>query len=155
MEISEYERGWLSAAIDGEGHVSLTKEKRPNYKAGYTFVPNIGVANISEEFILEVQRISGGGNYWMNRRGVFNYVMNPNTVYRVLPELRLIIKKEQADLLADAIEIIRHRTGKGHPRTEVEIDGLAHIQKQIVWLNRRGKGLEQAIKAKQGWNSQV
>jgi len=136
---SDYERGWLSAAIDSEGHITITREKRPHFKAGYTYIPVVGVANKSLEFIQYAHHLIGGGTYHCNKKGVYNLTVSPKAVAEILPKLTFIVKERQKLLVLEAYQIISRKAGRSIPRTDFEISELERIWNQVMVLNNRRK----------------
>jgi hypothetical protein len=119
LDMSETDRVWIACAIDCEGHISL-------YKSSKNFLPRIGFCNsnrdIVEEFIrkispkikLRVIERSKVNRRWADKYYVHIFDMGLN--YSLLKEIRpyLIVKKKQADLVMEFIEVrdkqLRKRT---------------------------------------------
>lgn len=57
-DFSDFDKGWLSALIDGEGYVGITKER----------YPMLHIANTNRELMLQAQELLGGNLYHIKRK---------------------------------------------------------------------------------------
>lgn len=135
---TDYDRGWLSAAIDGEGHISLTKERRPHFTAGHTYISKVGISNTSLAFLEHARDLVGAGALNFNGSGCGNLVFRPRIVRLILPELVFIIKERQKEIVLEAIRICARRTGRGiGGRSAYEIERLEELWREMRMLNHR------------------
>jgi len=51
QEISQVEKGWFCGIVDGEGCISMSFERRKEFKKGYRYRPYIEINNTSAEII--------------------------------------------------------------------------------------------------------
>jgi len=114
-EISDYERGYLEAAIDGEGCLSLAKIPSKTYVNGFRYTPFIFIAGIDRPFIENCKRIiSKVGacsiTHYKNKTSVGNSVYRlavpPGTLRLLLPQISFIIKEQQRLVLLEALKLI-------------------------------------------------
>ncbi len=137
IEWTDYNLGWLSGIIDGEGSISLLKERRPWQKAGFQYKPRLNIGNKNIELILKSQLIIGGGCIiGPNSKGVYNLDVSANKMREILPKLRLIAKRKQKIVIMEALELLsfRHR-GRSNPMTKEEIKKFENLVKRIRKLN--------------------
>lgn len=101
--------GWLTAAIEGEGHITLAWCRRKGY--GYIqIMPRVGMANLSKEFINTAKGIceSLGIPCYIHLRKGGMYAMNWYGMKRVKKLLDVLMpyltfKKGRAQLVMDFI----------------------------------------------------
>ncbi|MBI5347276.1 MAG: hypothetical protein HZB66_01555 [Candidatus Aenigmarchaeota archaeon] len=109
-KFSAFEKGWISAIIDGEGHISL----RP-HSDGKTYKPSITIANNSEKLIQALKKtIPSGRVYIDERKNKKNWsktyqfsVWKQNEIKQLLEQIKkhLIIKKGRAELMLEFLRI--------------------------------------------------
>ena len=137
IEWTDYNLGWLSGIIDGEGSISLLKERRPWQKAGFQYKPRLNIGNKNIELILKAQLIIGGGCIiGPNNKGVYNLDVSANKMREILPKLKLIAKRKQKIIIIEALELLsfRHR-GRSSPMTREETKKFEKLVKGIRKLN--------------------
>jgi len=142
IEWCDRELGFLEGLIDSDGSISLSKEKRPHFKAGVTYKPNIRIGNICIELLEKAHSIIGFGsiNEHKTHKGnhpFFQLTVHSNGIRRILPHLQLIVKEKQRLLVLEACDILNKRISKGNPRTDHEISRLEEIYIEIK--KRNGK----------------
>lgn len=108
---------WLAGIVDGEGTITITRQKREDYKKHpYSYRPEIHITNTSLLMLEEVLRIFR--ETISKETKIFSSSnRNPRTVYRVRIQDRkscleltklllphLIAKKSQAKLLQDFLQ---------------------------------------------------
>lgn len=108
---------WLAGIVDGEGTITITRQKREDYKKHpYSYRPEIHITNTSILMLEEVLRILR--ETISKETKIFSSSnRNPRTVYRVRIQDRksclaliklllphLIAKKSQAKLLKDFLQ---------------------------------------------------
>jgi len=135
IEWTDYWLGWISALIDGEGSLSLLKERRPRFKAGCTYKPRLNIANKNIEIMLTAKILFRGGSLCENKKGVWNLDISSNRIRENLPKISLIAKERQRLLLLDALDVLNRRTTHFNPRTDMEIQRLERIYLKIRELN--------------------
>ena len=138
IEWTDYDKGWLSALIDGEGSISLLKEIRPKYRAGLTYKPRINISNKNRALLEKAKEIIGhGAILGPNGKGVYNFDVSANGCREILRRIKLIAKWQQQILLLDALNILNRRCGRSKPpRTDEEISRLDKIAKTMRRLNK-------------------
>lgn len=127
-----YNKGWIEALIDSEGSLSLLKEKRVHFKAGYTYKSRLNIANKNRELLEKAKKIiSGGAIIGPNKKGLYNLDVSANSIRQILPKIKLINKEKQRRLLLKALDILKRHVTRGHSRTRIEIEKLENLTKKI------------------------
>ena len=117
--LSAYERGWLEAAIDGEGSLGLyfghlKTSPRPRVNA------RLQIANSDERFVKKAQEIMGVGTIahskaTQRRKTVYRLSVYSSKLRPILPQLSLVVKRRQQVLLEEAMSLLGKRYGRlGH-----------------------------------------
>lgn len=133
--IKQYDKGWVEALIDGEGSLSLIKQKGKSYKCGYTLKPILNIGNNDIRLLKQAQQIIGGGNICFCKRGIYSFTINSNILRHFLPKINLITKENQRLLLIQALNILSIHAGKKHLRTKYQLSKLNEIHDKIRYLN--------------------
>jgi hypothetical protein len=138
IEWTDYTKGWIEALIDGEGSLSLLKERRPHFKAGVTFKPRLNIGNKDARLLIRAKEIIGAGCIaGPNKNGVYNFDLSANGIRWLLPKIQLISKEEQRQLLIEALQILNRHAGRSRPRTDEELQRLEEIYHLIRKKNGR------------------
>ncbi len=97
--ISDKDRSWLAALIDGEGSIQIHKQKRdhcvPSYQA------DISVGMIDDQMIKKAHSITNLGSVGLQNRGVWDWSVRGQEA-GILAQIiypDLLIKKQQAKIL--------------------------------------------------------
>ena len=133
---------YFAGFVDGEGCLTMYKEKCEQTRLGYQFHPLMRISNTNKEII---ERIAGefGGFIVTNRKNndvrkpVHVVSFNANLLRKILPNILnlLVVKEEQCILLLEALDLLEAR----HPhRGNINIDRLNEIYKRLRFLNKRG-----------------
>jgi hypothetical protein len=147
IEWCDYELGWLSGIIDGEGNLGLFKETRKNFKAGVTYKPRLNISNTDINIINKCRDIIGYGSIIphnhkkrisIGQKPCWILDVSSNGLRDLFPKIRLIAKEKQKQLLLKAMVILSNHKGKKNPRTDAEIKRLEIIYLEIRRLNKRG-----------------
>jgi len=128
--MTEFERGYVSGIIDGEGSLIFGKRKNKHIKRGFEWYPVLSITNTNLKILLEMKRILGGGtihqgrNYLFGKKKTYQYRANPNLLRKILPQLRCIEKEKDSVLLIDALRIIKYhrKTDRWFPEKVKEKD---------------------------------
>ena len=141
--MSEVDAAWLAAAIDGEGTISIWRERRRGNRSGFRYKAIVRVFNTNLDFLLRVRELTGcaiGVKDWRNRRPnhkvQYSAMVRTSQIPAVLRAVRphLIIKTEQADTVlrfCEAMEVAPMRTFEDHEIFE-------GYWRTTAVLNRRG-----------------
>lgn len=167
LKLSEFEKGWLSGLIDGEGTLTIHYIKRNNkkgWKLSDTYSTHVSISNTNLILLKKVQEVCRGGTIFMLSRNLKikysnhnwkdSYVYNmPLYVQRiVLPQLKLIVKEKQYDVFKQLWSIkdnyckfkysnkssIGDRVG-GKIRPNIITKKLGKLKEDINILNKRGR----------------
>jgi len=136
--MSDFDRGYISAFLDGEGHIAVRKYSNTNSQR--LFKPRVGFTNNNKE-VLDWIRTRLGGNLHLQGRKSHTYQLDIESVqmaYRVLKFLEpsLKIKRRQAQLVLEFCESRRSHNFHNHPYTERELEIVGEIKS----LNSGGHG---------------
>lgn len=120
--LNDFEKGYLSGFIDGEGWVGVAKQKRTSMKRGFKWSPFVQVSNTNLEVLKRVnemcknlgwvQMTSGhdSAKKRINRGWKVNFVcvFGSNPLRWLLPQIKdtLVIKKKQAEILLDILPLL-------------------------------------------------
>ena len=151
LKLSQFQRGWISALIDGEGSLSISYQKqktscRPAVRC------LIAISNTDRNLLKYAQKIIGGSLYKKslsskdNRKQVYQLVLWANLIRKLLP-LPLITKKRQQDILLEALSLLGNKGGsiiingkrKARTRPIIKDRRLAELKTEMNKLNRRGR----------------
>jgi hypothetical protein len=134
--LSDFEKGWISALIDGEGSISLCIVRKPRklrYKGDFALEPNITIVNNNLELLEKVKNVIGGG---IVRQKYKNPTLKPTYhwyltgIYRILSLLKqvaphLIVKRKQAELMLNfcsyRIRKLNNSFYAGYTQEEIEM----------------------------------
>lgn len=148
--MTDYERGFLEAAIDFEGSLTIRRLKMvKRYSHGYEIVPMGLVSNTNIELLKKLQSILGGGSIVVHQRYKDHQDYKPSYRYNftrdamrcVLPQLTLIEKERQRELVVKALEVIKRRGGTYHAGNQMPdsvYQELSDMVDEIRTLNNRG-----------------
>ena len=148
--LSDYERGWLDAMIDGEGSLSLTYGRQRTSPRPRIDI-RIDISNTNRALLEKAQMIIGGGSiscaqHTGNRKPHFRLCIRANKIREILPQLHLIAKAKQCGLLLEAAALIQgfgkgsrqgFQGGKMRPLWKDE--RFAEIKEELNRLNKRGR----------------
>lgn len=144
--LTEVERAWLAAIIDGEGCLSISRSRRSDTKAGWRYYPAIELTSTSKDLIDKFVSLT---EPWVTRvREYSNNHFFENAKRRFQVEIRnrscedfvhairpyLIEKGKQADLMVEFITL-QSREGKKN-KNMVAIYNELYIRSRL--LNKRG-----------------
>ena len=134
MSLSEYERGYISGIIDGEGSIFIYKRKTRQYCL------MLAVTNTNRELLEEIKFLIGGQIQTVKRRGNHKtcYILqvHSNGLRRLLPNIRLLVKEEQRLLALYMLELLEagmHR-GVKHRSQEEELE-YGYVYQEMKKLN--------------------
>jgi hypothetical protein len=149
--LSETEKAWLAAIIDGEGTITLSKRKSKLARRGFYYIPTLEVTNSCKELLIKIWETVGEGGVYRERRSEQNprwkrkwlYNGSAGVLRAVLPQILpyLIIKKNQAKTTLEYLQYVRDNPMVG--RREIpagyypRIDALYFALKK---MNEKGKG---------------
>ena len=151
---------WIAAWIDTEGSINLHRQRGAEYSFGFGWRPSISIGNTNEGVLITLAYLIGKGNIRLKKRAtallthkpMYELYISPNQCRELLPLIRpfLVLKHRQADLLLEALEIIRsnvHLTGgagevreRNHRLLEENFAKLENIHQNLTTLNMRGNG---------------
>jgi hypothetical protein len=118
-KIDDYDLGWISALIDGEGSISLIKQKRAHFRDGVTYAPRLNIANTCRKLLEKAHGIIGAGAIvGRSIDSLLQLDVSSNGIRVILPRIKLIAKEKQRILLLEALDILATRRGQPGPPVE-------------------------------------
>lgn len=148
--LSDWQRGWLEAAIDGEGTICIARHIRAEYRYGEYYQPHVSIANTNRDFVECALMICGCGRvrscvpHNKEVKESFIYAMPASAMRDILPKLSLIIKERQKNLILELLTIeVGHNTGR--MITLDEIKRMREIYEEVSFLNI-GKGRNSLVR---------
>lgn len=135
MPLSEFEKGYLSGLLDGEGSITVFKNreqrglaKRTRSKLGFTLGINVRIHNTNLELLNHINAIYFGHIYRSNKRknSVYRWeIADKSKIIELLEQLipYLIVKKDKA---IRAVEFCKSRVNRpsfksGYTDSEIQI----------------------------------
>jgi len=113
--LTQYEKGWLEAAIDGEGSIGIGKDSGKE-RASPAYFVQVAVTNTNRDFVEKAVDICGEGTVSVRRgtstlsgRPIYLYWIPIKVLRVVLPQLKFTVKEKQRLL---AIELLFLNSGK-------------------------------------------
>jgi hypothetical protein len=145
---------WLAAWIDTEGNICLRPRATLIHRQGHTWDAWMLVTNTNRAVLDRVQQVAGGSIHIENRdcnRWKDRHILHipPGRCRIILPLVRpfLLVKERQADLLLEALVLLRqnqvwaskarYKATVAHALVENDTR-LMTIHAQLTELNRRG-----------------
>lgn len=114
-ELNEWEKGWLSGLIDGEGTLYFSKTIKANSRGFHVYLTKLQIVNSNRELLEEVKKVIGVG--WIgehpyidkkgNRKPIYRYEAGANVMRWLLPQVNLIVKRRQKEIVLEALNLLR------------------------------------------------
>ena len=153
--LTEYEKGWLDAAIDFDGCISLLKKHWQEYTeyASVTYHIQVTIVNTKIASLEKAKQILdsggicpyGGSNPRHNQS--YQYRFSTSVLRFVLPQLRLTIKEEQRLIALAVLDIVGYQSGHGRRGYSVEErELLESMYWEMKELNRRGIVIDEELR---------
>jgi len=139
IKLTDYQRGFLEAIIDGEGSLGLIKI---NSQGRTRWNPYCAISNTNMKILDKVKTITGGtihsnGNEKNPRWHKCYEIKIPTNILRqILPQLDLC-KSEQKRLVIRALELVNYQRGSHHPMIIEQYNELEEIHKKLRIINGR------------------
>jgi len=134
--------GWLEGMIDGEGSLSISKNKTKECKRGFSYRPRLSFGQSDNFSIPEIIRIvfkltnleNVGKNTrtyekWKTQNRIW---FESNILRKLLPQLKLIIKEKQRLLMIEFLDLI----SKNKKGFTINDDRLEEIYLEMKELNK-------------------
>jgi len=129
--MNDIDLSYFAGMIDGEGTISMYRRKENRVKSGYSFSPNFGISGNNKGHLLYLQDIFGGTICYpvakkrikSIKRPVFGLYWSSNQIRELLPKVLpyLVLKKKEAILLLDALEITKDHRTKHYQNSKLNI----------------------------------
>jgi len=140
-KLTEFEKGWIAALVDGEGTITLHRKKLKNGDIGYH--PRLMIGNTNKYLIEKTKQIVGSGHISCIKTGnklkpLWTYELSSIPLGKLLPQITdfLIVKKRQAEIVFDVIKINHTFVGgKRKFMTSKESHKLKELNGSVVKLN--------------------
>lgn len=131
--LTNYERGWLEALIDGEGCLEVRAEKTKN---GERYYCRLKIGNTCRPLMEKAKEICGEGQISVYvrphpRRVSYTFSLSHRALRRILPQLSLIVKETQQDCVLKALKLLEHnpRRARRSIKKRTVLTNLAKICK--------------------------
>jgi hypothetical protein len=145
--LTEAERSWLAAVIDGEGSICLSRIHQARSRRGYFYCPKLEICNTNKGLLMTVwQKIGEGGVYlsksggkgWKTR---WTYCASAGVLRAVLPQLipYLIIKKSHAQKTLEFFDYIDNNPIYGREASRAYYRELDEFYMIMKALNQKGR----------------
>ena len=149
-ELTEREFGYLEGILDGEGTVTLCRQKRKrnwgdrSYLMNYQYCPLVAISNTDTRMLQYIKDLLGDGSInpvksliiqRPKSKTVYRYVMTRPLIREILPQISLVVKEIQRLMLIDALEVFKRRVHERDYGTEL----LEAIYQDMKRLNKRGR----------------
>lgn len=156
--LTDYERGWLEALIDGEGCISFKKEPRRHIRRGYLWRVFLIIANTNRDIIYRARELIGGGKVILKKsyhnpkyRDVYSLEVGHTFLTHILPQLRLIVKERERQLALEAIRLVSENY-RASRRFLLDNNFRAPHDKQLRQIWEEAKSLKWKVGQKNGHN---
>lgn len=145
-KLTQWEKGWLSGIIDSDGGVYFN---RANGKKKF-ITCRIQIDGASEVFIQTIKKLIGYGSIYKYRekkdkgllgktfRPMYRYTTCSNTIRWLLPQLTLIAKKRQQEIILKALPLL----GRNRWRTDEQDKILIGLFEEMREINMKGSKKE-------------
>lgn len=127
--LSDTDRGYLAGIIDGEGTIKIIKAKQKQWKTAY-YAPFISITNTDPKLMSYLRELVKIGSFYVEKRTkpqhrtkmVYN-IASIKGVKQILDQIKdlLIVKKRNAMLVLEFIEIKKNKTETGVTPRELEL----------------------------------
>lgn len=148
--LSETEKAWLAAIIDGEGTIELVRRKDPKSRRGFIYVPTLLVSNTNMAVLVKVWDLIGEGGVYPakketnNWRKKWSYNGSAGVLRAILPQIlpHLIVKRGQAKKMLEYFHYIDSYliVGRKEPPPPEYYERLDLLYTEMRRLNKKGKG---------------
>jgi hypothetical protein len=153
LNLSEFDKGWLAAAIDFEGWIYISKSPTKKTTA---YQLHVGVKCTNKEIVKEIQKKVGFGMFTKNKynrdiekgwKSTYEWKIGAKQALVFLKEIEpyLIVKREQAklgiqfqEMLSKAKSLYQHKEGLRKPFPKEYWDWKEYCYLKMKELNKRG-----------------
>ncbi len=147
--LTEPERAWLAAIIDGEGTITISKVKDIEYRRGFYYCPKLEISNTNKTVLDKVWQLVGAGGVYIAKREQsawkkkWAYMASAGVMRAILPQIipYLIIKRAQAERMWEYLKYIESNPILGLreiPPGYYERLDLVYVA--LKKLNEKGRG---------------
>jgi len=145
--MNDYERGFLEAALDGEGCLSFGKihrRQKGKERLNRNFYWDIQcyISNTNLDWLLKIQKVINGGTIFKgsrkknpNWKDFYRLDIPQSVLKRILPEIKLVIKERHRILVLEAMRLLSDHN-KWHSPNDSQLEEIYDEMKQ---LNHKGK----------------
>jgi hypothetical protein len=142
--LSPTEAAYVAGFMDGEGTLTIGRQKRPENRAGFRYLPIMVVANSHVVGLEAIRSLCGNGRVITCTRSkvlihkhVYRLQWTAHQIRHLLPQIKpyLLLKHLQADLLEDFLDLIVN----GRNTTPEQWAEMERLRVEIRALNHRGR----------------
>lgn len=133
---------YLAGFLDGEGCFSLVKHKNAQVKRGFHWQPLLSVGQMGKELLKWIRDKIGGGTISAGQPPMYILVLTSGPIRRILPKILPYLrnKKEEAELLWEAVSLVRHRGPRHHYDADERLEEIYKSLKLLKPRNLYRKG---------------
>ena len=137
------EAAYIAGIMDGEGSISLWREKRKGNKSGVRFKSTFTIANTNLNILNKCIEYIGCGKNHVSRQGkdghktCYHTYFTPYEIRHIIPQITgyLVGKKRQAELLMEYFNILDNCK---YSQTITIHSKMDEICSNLQFLNKRG-----------------
>jgi len=129
--LNDVEKGYLAGIVDGEGTIRITKaQDKRNNKTYVYYAPIISITNTDPKLMSYIRELVKVGHFYaekrtkpQHRQKMVYSIASIEGVKQILDQIKdfLIVKKRNAMLVLEFIEIKKHKTETGVTPRELEL----------------------------------
>jgi hypothetical protein len=145
--LTEVERSWLAAIVDGEGSICLSKIRQARSRRGYFYCPKLEICNTNKDLLMMVWQKIGEGGVYLSKSGGngwkarWAYCASAGVLRAILPQLLpyLMIKKAQAQKILEFFRYIDNNPIYGREVPGAYYRELDELYRAMKVLNQKGR----------------
>ena len=146
MTLTDKQLGYLAGIVDGEGCLTVTRERTKYYASGFKYSPVFKIVNTDLELLKYIQRLIGSGSIiqlkqrLQNRKQIYQLELYPNAQRQILPLIAPLLrcKKQQAECLIKLLTLTAGHHANHRYRKVDHSEKIEELYERIRPLNRRG-----------------
>jgi hypothetical protein len=143
VHLTDVQAAWLAGLIDGEGCISIWRERREGNRSGFRYYAMVHIANTNRGLLDAIAKVIPGEVYLKdarkklaNHKPLFMFAVSRRALSPVLTRIApfLVIKKRQAEIAMQFRRVIE----EAPMRTFQDHEVLGQLWAENRALNKRG-----------------
>ena len=141
--LSDFDSGWISGIIDGEGSLSIFKSLQKT-SINQRYRTSIYVSNNNLNLLKKIQKLCNGNGaitatkLQPRRKQSYVYKIPTLAQQQILPYLNLIVKKRHKEIFFEMWTLLINKGG-ANSRSKDTNEKLEKLKMEINSLNKRGR----------------